>query len=82
MVWMFGCKLRFTKLINSEMSHQLDQLDNARGRLEVPDVESDLQRLGVGAGVGGDCDLGMTGRFAPSIDVTHHLVTAVSTAGD
>ena len=62
--------------------HQLNQLDNARGGLEVPDVEPDLQRLRVGAGVGGHCDLGMTGRFAPSIDVTHHLVTAVTATGD
>ena len=59
--------------------HQLNQLDNARGRLEVSNVESDLQRLRVRAGVRGHRDLGVTGRFAPSIDVTHHLV---STAGD
>ena len=32
-------------------SHQLDQLDDARRGFEVSDVESDLEGLGVGAGV-------------------------------
>ena len=57
-------------------SHQLDQLDDAGRGLEVPDVESDLQGLGVGAGVRhhGHVGLGrgLGGEVRPVTVGVHH----------
>ena len=55
-----------------ETTHQLEDLDDAWRRLEIPDVESDLQRLGVGAGVRHHRDVGLGGGLGGQV---HRPVT-------
>ena len=50
-LWIFEDKHQVGSVKMLSKSHQLDQLDDAGRGLEVPDVESDLEGLGVGAGV-------------------------------
>ena len=57
-------------------THQLEDLDDAWRCLEVPYVESDLQRLGVGAGVGHHRDVGLGGGLGGQVHrpiiIVHH----------
>ena len=56
-------------------TNQLKYLDDARSSLEVPNVEPDLEGLGVGAGVSHHGHVGLGGRLGGQRPVTvgvHH----------
>ena len=59
----------------TKTTHQLKYLDDARRSLEVPNVEPDLEGLGVWAGVSHHGHVGLGGRLGGQRPVTvgvHH----------
>ena len=63
-------------ILMMKTTHQLEDLDDAWRCLEIPYVESDLQRLGVGAGVGHHRDIGLGGGLGGQVHrpivIVHH----------
>ena len=78
-LWIFEDKHQLGSVKMLSKSHQLDQLDDAGRGLEVPDVESDLEGLGVGARVRHHRHVGLHGglgrvRARGGVGV-HHAAT-------
>ena len=69
----------------TKTTHQLENLDDAWRRLEVADVESDLQGLGVGAGVGHHRDVGLGGGLGGQVHrpvvIVHHPLSLILCPG-